>query len=178
VIPTILVGVLAIRATINLVRGKANAYRCAVVALGLGLVIGGIHMIASEALRGSSMSANYNMYINAFTLLVFLLFRIPCIWEKVDFNHVKGKIDGGSAAGSEMSVAGVLTLTVHIWVGATHTMGGVNYTDVWHTQLTIAGWLLILVGSAFAGTFLLEIKLPYLSTSNQRAKSEKMSQID
>jgi len=98
--------------------------------MGLGLVIGGIHMIASEALRGSSMSVNYNMYINALTLLVFLLFRIPSIWEKVDFNHVKGKIDGGSAAGSEMIVAGVLTLTVHIWVGATHTMGGVNYADV------------------------------------------------
>jgi hypothetical protein len=48
-------------------------------------------------------------------------------------------------------------------------MGGVNYADVWHTQLTIAGWLLILAGSVFAGASLLEIKLPYLSTSNQRA---------
>jgi len=48
-------------------------------------------------------------------------------------------------------------------------MGGVNYADVWHTQLTIAGWLLILVGSVLAGASLLEIKLPFLSTSNQRA---------
>jgi len=169
VVATILVGVLAIRATVNLVRGKTNAYRDSVIALGLGLVIGGIHMIASQALRGSSVPGNYIVYVNAFTLLVFLLFRIPGIWEKVDFSHSKGKTDGGSAAGAAMIVAGVLTLTVHLWVGPTHTMGGVNYADVWHTQLTIAGWLLILVGSVLAGATLLEIKLPYLSTSNQRA---------
>jgi hypothetical protein len=169
VVATILVGVLAIRATVNLVSGKTNAYRDSVIALGLGLVIGGIHMIASQALRGSSVPGNYIVYINAFTLLVFLLFRIPGIWEKVDFSHPKGKTDGGSAAGAAMIVAGVITLTVHLWVGPTHTMGGVNYADIWHTQLTIAGWLLILVGSALAGAFLLEIKLPFLSTSNQRA---------
>jgi hypothetical protein len=115
------------------------------------------------------------VYVNAFTLLVFLLFRIPDIGEKVDFSHSNGKTDGGSAAGAAMIVAGVLTLTVHLWVGPTHTMGGVNYADVWHAQLTIAGWLLILVGSVLAGASLLEIKLPFLSTSNQRAESEKMS---
>ncbi len=169
VVATILVGVLAIRATVNIVRGKTNAYRDSVIALGLGLVIGGIHMIASQALRGSSVPGNYIVYINAFTLLVFLLFRIPGIWEKVDCSHPKGKTDGGSAAGAAMIVAGVITLTVHLWVGPTHTMGGVNYADIWHTQLTIAGWLLILVGSALAGAFLLEIKLPFLSTSNQVA---------
>jgi hypothetical protein len=169
VVATILVGVLAIRATVNLVRGKTNAYRDSVIALGLGLVIGGIHIIASQALRGSSVPGNYIVYVNAFTLLVFLLFRIPSIWEKVDFNHPKGKTDGGSAAGAAMIVAGVLTLTVHLWVGPTHTMGGVNYADVWHNQLTIAGWLLILVGSVLAVASLLEIKLPFLSTSSQRA---------
>jgi len=169
VVATILVGILAIRATVNLVRGKTNAYRDSVIALGLGLAIGGIHMIASQALRGSSVPGNYIVYVNAFTLLVFLLFRIPGVWEKVDFNHSNGKTNGGSAAGAAMIIAGVLTLTVHLWVEPTHTMGGVNYADVWHTQLTIAGWLLILVGSALAGASLLEIKLPYLSTSNQRA---------
>jgi hypothetical protein len=169
VVVTILVGMLAIRATVNLVRRKNNAYRDSVIALILGLVIGGIHMIASQALRGSSIPGNYIVYVNTFTLLVFLLFRIPGLWEQVDFNRLNGKTNGGSAAGAAMIVAGVLTLTIHLWVGPTHTMGGINYADVWHTQLTIAGWLLILVSSVLAGASLLEIKLPFLSTSNQRA---------
>jgi hypothetical protein len=42
-------------------------------------------------------------------------------------------------------------------MGPTHTIGGVNYADIWHDQLQLMGWLLILVGLALflhaAGVF-------------------------
>ncbi|RUA17695.1 MAG: hypothetical protein DSY55_01645, partial [Clostridia bacterium] len=46
-------------------------------------------------------------------------------------------------------IGGALTLTVQYWAGPTHILGGVNYADVWHTQLAIIGWALLLGGMAF-----------------------------
>ncbi len=32
-------------------------------------------------------------------------------------------------------------------MGATHTIGGVNYADVWHVQLQLIGWFLVVAGA-------------------------------
>ena len=147
VVATVAVGIAGIWATVRLARGKKNAYRNAVIVLLVGLVLSGIHMIASELLRGASAPTNVRVFVNGFVLVVFLLFRIPGIWEKVDFTRLQEMGGPGMAAGVAMIVMGILTLTVHIWAGPTHTWNGFNFADVWHVQLTVLGWGLVFVGA-------------------------------
>jgi uncharacterized membrane protein (UPF0182 family) len=45
---------------------------------------------------------------------------------------------------------GLLTLTIQFLMAPTHTIGGVNYADVWHTALTAIGLALIACGMATA----------------------------
>jgi hypothetical protein len=34
-------------------------------------------------------------------------------------------------------------------------INGINYADVWHTQLALLGWLAVLLGGAVLGRFVL-----------------------
>ena len=43
---------------------------------------------------------------------------------------------------------GLLTLTIQFLMAPTHTIGGINYADVWHTTFTIIGVTLIFAGIA------------------------------
>ena len=87
VIVTLAIGVMGIRAVILLVKGRENAYRYSLMALVAGVVVGGIHMAVSRALRGSSMPVDAVVYTTVLTLIVFLIFRIPRVWELVDFSR-------------------------------------------------------------------------------------------
>ncbi len=106
----VIFGVMGIIATIALIRGKSNGYRQAVTMLVLSLVVGIIHIISSRALRGSSQPADMIVYVNAFTLLVFLLFRIPGIWDKVNFarrdDHTSGMGAGARRPKNDRGNAG------------------------------------------------------------------------
>ena len=79
VIVTIAIGVLGIRAVVLLAKGRQGAYKAALFALVLGLIVGVIHMITSRNLRGSSMPVDGIVYITVLTLIIFLVFRIPTI---------------------------------------------------------------------------------------------------
>lgn len=154
VLSGIVIGVLGIWVAVALVRGKTNAYRNALIVLVDGLVVGGLHMATSRALRGSSMPKDFIVYATALTLIVFLLFRIPGIWQKMNLDgHDDSAV--GLGAGAALIVGGVATLTVQLWAGPTHVINGINYADVWHTPLTIIGWLAVLLGSAVLGRFVL-----------------------
>ena len=150
VVLTVLVGNYAMRATVNLVRKGKNAYRQALIALTAGFLIGGIHMFVSLSLRGSAAPVNFVVYINAITLLVFLIFRIPGIRSNVDFEGKPDDSDGDYTAGAALIMGGLLTLTAHLWAGNTHTWNGINYADAWHSQLSVIGWGLIITGALFA----------------------------
>ena len=63
----------------------------------------------------------------------------------------------GMGAGVAMIVGGIAALTVQYWAGANHTINGINYANVWHTQIAIIGWLAILPGAIFLATNVLEI---------------------
>jgi hypothetical protein len=69
----------------------------------------------------------------------------------VDFEGAPDETDGDFTAGAALIMGGLLTLTVHLWAGNTHTWNGINYADAWHTQLSVIGWGLIISGSIFAG---------------------------
>ncbi len=140
-------GIMGIRATISLVRGKGNAYRDSIIVLVLSLIVGAIHMATSRALRdtGSSMPLDFTVYAVVFTLIIFLLFGIPKIKQMVGFED--GGSNGKTAAGGMTAIVmGMLFLSVQMWAGPTHIFDGVNLADAFHTQMMIGGGALFVIG--------------------------------
>lgn len=144
-------GVMGVRVVVLLVKGTKNAYRYTLIALILGTALNAVHLYASRALRGSSMPVDGVLYTNILTLFIFLLFRIPGVWQGVDFEKPAGdKKTGKQAAAIALGTTGLLSLTVQFLMAPTHTIGGINYADVWHATLTLLGLVMILGGLATA----------------------------
>lgn len=147
VVTTVLVGLAGIWATIHLFRGGKTAYRNAVILLVVGAVLGGVHYFTSLTLRGAAAPANVKFYLNALTLIVFLLLSVPGIKDKVNFNNPKNtKGDRTTTAGMAAIVAGLAVLTVFSWAGPSHSFTGQNWVYVFYTPLILSGALLILGG--------------------------------
>ena len=147
VLTGIAIGVMGIRATVMLIKGADKSYSDAMIALIAGVVVGFMHIMMSRSLRGSSMPVDAVVYTTVLTLVIFLLFKIPAVWQGVDFAKAKAnknKPAGGVAA----IILGILTLTIQYTMGATHTWGGVNYADAFNTSMTAAGIGLLLLGAA------------------------------
>jgi hypothetical protein len=146
VITTIAAGVMMVRALIRLIKRKPNAYRDTIIALVAGVVVGVIHMVVSRNLRGSSMPVDAVTYSAVLTLIVFLLFKIPGVWAKVDYERAPNG-DNETAGGAASIVSGLLAFSIQYLMVSTHTMnGGINYGDAFHTSMTIVGWGFVLGG--------------------------------
>lgn len=148
VITTVIIGLVGIWATIQLVRGGPKVYRTALIVLIIGTLIGGIHFFTSLILRGKAMPANVKFYINAVTLLYFLILYLPGIRDKVDFsaNSSNGKVEKAVSAGLASIVLGVITLTIFDWAGPSHSVSGENWVFVFYTPLMVFGTLFLLGG--------------------------------
>jgi hypothetical protein len=145
VVTGIAIGVWGIWATIKLVKGASDAYKMSMQTLVVGVVIGFIHIYASRALRGSSMPVDAVVYTTVLTLVIFLLFRIPLIWQGVDF--AKGDTKSNLPAGGATAIIlGIMTLTIQYTMASTHTWGGVNYADVFNASMMGIGLGLWLMG--------------------------------
>ncbi|MBT3314018.1 MAG: hypothetical protein HN390_05350 [Anaerolineae bacterium] len=147
VLAFVALGIMGVRATISLVRGKENAYRDSLIVLVPSLIVGVIHMATSRALRegGSSMPLDFIVYAIVFTLIIFLLFSFPKIKQMVGFEN--GGDNGKTAAGGMTAIVmGMLFLSVQMWAGPTHIFDGVNLADHFHTQMMIGGGVLFAVG--------------------------------
>jgi hypothetical protein len=145
VLTGIVIGIMGIRATILLIKGTDKSYRDALISLIAGVVIGFIHIFVSQALRGKSMPVDAVVYTTVFTLIIFLLFKIPVIWQGVDFS--KGDAKSNKSAGSAAAILlGLMTLTIQYMMASTHTWDGVNFANVFNTSLTLIGGGLILAG--------------------------------
>ncbi len=147
VVVTVAFGVMMVRAVVLLIKGRDNAYRYSLIALIGAIVVGVIHIMTSRALRdtGSSMPVDGVVYATVLTLIIFLLFKIPGVWAKVDFTQAKKK-DSDIAGGAAAIVCGALSLTIQYLMAPTHTIGGINYGNAFHFTTTGIGWLLILMG--------------------------------
>ena len=140
-------GVMGIRATIMLIKGADKSYRDAMVALIAGTVVGIAHILVSRALRGKSMPVDAVVYTTVLTLVIFLLFKIPTIWQGVDF--AKAKAEKNKPAGGVAAILlGIMTLTIQYSMATTHTWDGVNYADVFNASMTGVGIGLLLLGAA------------------------------
>lgn len=146
VLAGIALGIWGVRATVNLVRGISDAYKSSLQTLIAGVLIGGLHIYISQMLRGASMPVDAVVYMTVFTLVIFLLFRIPFIWQGVDF--AKAKADRNKPAGGTAAILlGIMTLTIQYTMGATHTWSGVNYADAFNASMAIIGIGLLLLGT-------------------------------
>ena len=146
VIAGIALGVMGIRATIMLIKGADKSYSDAMIALIAGVVVGFIHIYMSRMLRGSSMPVDAVVYTTVLTLVIFLLFKIPAVWQGVDFAKAKAnknKPAGGVAA----IILGILTLTIQYTMGPTHTWSNVNYADAFNASMTGIGIACLLLGA-------------------------------
>jgi len=149
VITTVIIGLVGVWATIKLVRGGPTVYKNALYVLIIGSILGGVHYYASQTLRGAAAPANVKFYINAFTLLIFLLLKVPGIREKVDFSKPgNDKAEKATASGMAAILAGIVILTVFNWAGPTHTFYGENWVYVFYTPLMVSGTLLVIGGIA------------------------------
>lgn len=145
VITGIAIGLWGLWGTIKLVRGTSDAYKMSLQALIAGVLIGGLHIYMSQMLRGKSMPVDAVVYTTVLTLVVFLLFRIPFIWQGVNFE--KGSPKSNLPAGGAAAILlGMLTLTIQHTMGATHTWGGVNYADAFNMSMAVTGMGLLLLG--------------------------------
>lgn len=143
VLTGIAIGVWGIWATVKLVKGTSDSYMMSMGALIAGVVVGGFHIYMSRMLRGKSMPVDAVVYTTVLTLVVFLLFRIPFIWQGVNFDKGGGSRTAGGAAAI---ILGFMTLTIQYTMGSTHTWGGVNYADAFNTVMTITGIGLLILG--------------------------------
>ena len=137
-------GIMGVRAVVMLVKGRKKAYLASLIALVVSIILNTIHLVASRSLRGSSMPVDGVLYMNVITLVIFLLFGIPGIWQGVNFDK------GGSnrtAGGAAAIILGALTLTIQHTMATTHTWGGVNYADAFNFGMTIIGIGLLLLGA-------------------------------
>lgn len=149
VLVTTAIGVMGVRATVLLAKGRSNAYRYSLIALVLGILVGVIHMVVSHSLRGKSMPVDAVVYMTVLTLIVFLIFRIPAIWRGVNFNQSNPDRKTGTAAGGmAMILGGIAVLTAPLWGASTHIFipGGINWADAWHWQMNLIGTALCLIG--------------------------------
>jgi hypothetical protein len=167
VIVTTAFGVMGIRAVVLLIRNRPNAYRYSLIALIGGSVVGLIHLFVSRSLRGSSMPVDMVTYINLLTLAVFLVYRIPGLWEHIGYGKPTQGNPANLAGGLASISMGTICLTIQYWMGATHTIDRVNYADAWHTPLQLVGWLMVISGIiALAWSVgLLAKQFPILSTN-------------
>lgn len=150
VLAGIAIGMWGIRAAIRLVRGTKDSYIMSLKALIAGVVVGGFHIYISRLLRGKSMPVDAVVYMTVLTLIVFLLLRIPFIWQGANFEKGDGKANR-MAGGAAAILLGLMTLTIQYTMGPTHTWNGVNYANAFNALMTVAGIGLFALGSVLIG---------------------------
>ncbi len=148
VITTVLVGLAGIWVTVQLIRGKKTAFRNALIVLLIGTILAGIQYYYSLQLFGKAAPANVKFFSNAFALILFLIYLIPGIRERVSFSKNNGSADKDTAGGLAAIVVGIILLTTPIWAGPSHTFQGENWVNLLQTPLYISGILFTGAGIA------------------------------
>lgn len=143
VVVTTIIGIANVWVTVGLVRGRKNVVRNAIITLVLGTVIGAIHFYASGTLRGKTIPANFVLYTNILTLIVFLVLRTPNYRDRVDFSSPGDSDTQSTASGLAAIFAGLLLLSVPMMVASTHIFEGNNWVDVLGTTISVGGSVLI-----------------------------------
>jgi hypothetical protein len=151
VITTVIIGLAGIWVLIQLIRGKKNSLRNAMIVLLIATLLAGIQFYYSLQLFGSAAPANMKFFINVITLALFLIFLIPGVREKVNFSREEVSMDVNTAGGLAAIVMGVILLTTPYWAGPSHTYQGINWVNLLQFELNLSGIILTGAGIAMLG---------------------------
>jgi hypothetical protein len=136
-----------IAVTIGLARGKRHAYRDALIVLALSALLAGVQTFVSIALRGKGAPQNMRFYVTTFTLVVFLILRLPPIWKLIGGFRRGG--DAATTVGLAAFMGGLVVLTTLLWATPTHIgPDGANWVNVLRLPLLAGGSLLAFGGAA------------------------------
>ncbi len=149
VITTVLTGLAGIWVFVALMRRKKNGYRSALIVLVIGSGLAGIQYFSSLQLFGKAAPANIKFYFNVITLVLFLIFLIPGVRERVKFFTDEGGLDMNTTGGLAAIVSGVILQTTGVWAGPSHTFQGENWVHLLQNELNLSGIILIIVGVAY-----------------------------
>jgi hypothetical protein len=143
---TILLGIAGIWAVMQLIKRNEKAFKNALILLAIGTLLGGIHMGASLILRGKAVPANMKFYINLLTLIIFLILKLPGIWNKINFTNPPDSGESSLSGGLTAFLSGLVTLSVFYWAAPSHTYLGVNWVELFDLTILICGSLLTVGG--------------------------------
>lgn len=149
VVVSIAAALFGIYATILLGRNQRRAYLYALLFLVIGLAASGIQLYYSATLRGSTAPNNVRFYLTAITLLVFMLFRLPGIWQKSGFegkNINSKQSDSDNPAGLVLFICGLVIITTPLWAAPTHIIGGINTVSLLSLPLLFLGGGMVTAG--------------------------------
>lgn len=148
VVTTVAIGIAGIAVMVALLRGRKHAFQNTVIVLVIGTVLSAIQYFTSLAVIGKAAPANVKFYTNIFTLVVFLILAFPAIRAQVDFSKGGKGGDPLMGGGAAAMLAGILTLSTPMWVGASHLYMGRNWVDLLAWPIYVTGTVLTLGGLA------------------------------
>jgi hypothetical protein len=157
VITTVFIGLAGIWVLIELIRRRVNGFRNALIVLVIGTILAGIQYYFSLQLFGKAAPANMKFYFNIIALVLFLIFLIPGVRERVNFSMSEGSMDMNTAGGLAAIVMGVILLTTPVWAGPSHTYQGVNWVHLLQSELIISGIILTGAGVAFLARVFIDV---------------------
>ena len=70
------------------------------------------------------------LYANIITLVLFLILRIPSVFERLDMENPMRKKDKAAGSGMAAFISGAVMLTVFAWAGPSHMFEGNNWVNV------------------------------------------------
>lgn len=143
---TIPTGIANVLALVKLIKGKSDAFRFSIIVLIIGTILGATQFIASMVLRGKATPANVKFFVNIATLVYFAILQIPGIRKMLDGSGPVDNSEKNSAGGLVAFLTGILTLTVFLWAGPSHTFFGENWVFVFEVPLVIIGTILVVGG--------------------------------
>lgn len=147
VVASIAAGIWGVIATIRLARRRPNAFRDVMIFLVVAGVASAIQYYFSLTLRGSTAPNNVRLYLTVLALIVFIIFRLPGIWERIGYEGTGGDAGSGRLAGGvALCLCGLITLAAPFWAGPSHMVGGYNTVEVLLWHLVIAGVTMLSAG--------------------------------
>ncbi|MFA9403258.1 MAG: hypothetical protein ACERKY_09360 [Anaerolineales bacterium] len=158
---TLLIGLAGIWSVVQLVRGKSNAYRNAMILLVLGTIVNGIHVYYSQIILGSVIPVAITLLTNVITLVLFIIFGTPGLRDQIMFDGEGDPISGATASGLTAILVGIILLSTSSWAGPSHTFAdGVNLVNVLRVPLLAGGSILTIGGLATLLWTALDITFP------------------
>ncbi|MCK4961944.1 MAG: hypothetical protein KAS19_05630 [Anaerolineales bacterium] len=160
VVVTLLLGLAGVWATVQLVRGKSNAYRNAMILLILGTIVNGIHVYYSQTVLDMILPIIFTLLANFITLVLFIILGTPRLREQIRFDSEGDPITRATASGLTAILVGMILLSTSSWAGPSHIFDGVNAVYVLRIPLLAGGTILSMGGLALLLWTALDMSFP------------------